>query len=252
MSQRHCNAHGFTLMELLVVMAIIGVLAAILFPVLGVARQKAMVSKVQQELKGLELAIQDYQMDHGSFPAPTDPSWTNKTYPYYIKQLVDANEITLGEAKKFVDPFSNPDWELYKRYYHYYVAKKDQWTYVDGNGDTVGYPSNDSFIIFSVGPDEDGFTFLKDNGDVDTDTKPEPIRVVFSPEYLDQNNDSINDFEYSGATYRYVKVPVPDPPALEPFNGKHLPNNPKNAFVLANVGSMDVERADGIILEIAP
>ena len=60
---------GFTLVELLVVMAIIGSLASLLLPALGAAKERAKVAKVHAELYGLGLALEMYADDHeGQLP----------------------------------------------------------------------------------------------------------------------------------------------------------------------------------------
>jgi len=60
---------AFTLVELLVVMAIIAILAALLLPVLARAKEKAKATKVHAELYGLGLALHMYSDDHdGQLP----------------------------------------------------------------------------------------------------------------------------------------------------------------------------------------
>ena len=62
---------GFTLVELLVVMAVIASLAGLLLPALARAKEKAKVIKVHAELYGVGLALEMYSADHGGqLPPP--------------------------------------------------------------------------------------------------------------------------------------------------------------------------------------
>ena len=56
---------AFTLIELLVVLTIIGLLAALLFPVFARARERARQTVCESNLHQIGLAIQMYQADHG-------------------------------------------------------------------------------------------------------------------------------------------------------------------------------------------
>jgi prepilin-type N-terminal cleavage/methylation domain-containing protein/prepilin-type processing-associated H-X9-DG protein len=56
--------HGFTLIEILVVVAIIALLAAILFPVFSRARENARRASCQSNMKQLGLAITQYVQDY--------------------------------------------------------------------------------------------------------------------------------------------------------------------------------------------
>ena len=68
---RHVCAFAFTLIEMLVVIAIIGILAALLFPVIARVKSRAKISQAKTEMATLMLAISQYQMEYsGNFPVP--------------------------------------------------------------------------------------------------------------------------------------------------------------------------------------
>ncbi|MEO8498536.1 MAG: prepilin-type N-terminal cleavage/methylation domain-containing protein, partial [Planctomycetota bacterium] len=64
---------GFTLVEMLVVIAIIGILAAILVPTLGAAIRRAKIGAVAMEVNQLSQAIEAYKLEFNDYP----PDFTN-------------------------------------------------------------------------------------------------------------------------------------------------------------------------------
>ncbi|MDR3706701.1 MAG: DUF1559 domain-containing protein [Capsulimonadaceae bacterium] len=82
------NHKAFTLIELLIVIAIIAILAAILFPVFATAREKARQSACLSNLKQIGLAYTQYEQDYDETVPCGDnkdgygSGWAGQIYPY--------------------------------------------------------------------------------------------------------------------------------------------------------------------------
>jgi type II secretion system protein G len=70
---------GFTLIEMLIVIVIIGILAAALIPRLMSARSRANDTARKADLQQLGTALISYQVDNSSFPATPGSVDTLKT-----------------------------------------------------------------------------------------------------------------------------------------------------------------------------
>ena len=65
---RKDKKNGFTLIEILTVIAIIGILAAILVPVAGKARETALRRRAAAEMNSIKVAVLQFQADHRYMP----------------------------------------------------------------------------------------------------------------------------------------------------------------------------------------
>jgi prepilin-type N-terminal cleavage/methylation domain-containing protein len=75
------RAAAFTLIELIVVIAIIGILAGLVLPIVGAVNRKKQISLAQTQLKDIESAIEGYKTKLGFYP-PDNPNnvITNQLY----------------------------------------------------------------------------------------------------------------------------------------------------------------------------
>jgi general secretion pathway protein G len=64
----NAGSAGFTLIEMVIVLAIIGILAAIVAPSVMAALTRAREASLQQDLKVMRKLIDDYYGDKGKFP----------------------------------------------------------------------------------------------------------------------------------------------------------------------------------------
>lgn len=71
MKQRSAKSPAFTLVELLVVMAIIAILAGLVLSTAGYVQKKAARSRAEAEIKAMEAAMESYKADNGIYPSGT-------------------------------------------------------------------------------------------------------------------------------------------------------------------------------------
>jgi general secretion pathway protein G len=63
------RAAGFTLIEIMVVVVILGILAAVVIPKLMDAPDKARISKAKTDISALESALNMYKLDNYNYPS---------------------------------------------------------------------------------------------------------------------------------------------------------------------------------------
>jgi prepilin-type N-terminal cleavage/methylation domain-containing protein/prepilin-type processing-associated H-X9-DG protein len=120
---------AFTLIELLTVIAVIGILAAILIPVVGRVRQSARTAHCTKNLHGLGTAFQLYAADNkGLYPAVTyhptqsvnanlsKENWQVELGPYHGRTVKDLRDLgTTSDSYVFCPEFvtlyrDDPGW----------------------------------------------------------------------------------------------------------------------------------------------
>ncbi len=86
------RAAGFSLIELVAVMAIIVVLAGLTITMLIQAKDKQNISKTKVQLALLENALADYHLDNGSYPSNTDAEGRKGSEVLYTKLYYEGYE----------------------------------------------------------------------------------------------------------------------------------------------------------------
>ena len=98
MKTRYNKQHGFTLIEVMVVVVILGILAAILVPKVMDRPDQARKVKAKQDIRALEAALNLYKLDNFVYPTtdqglealrekPTSPEPPNWKADGYIDRL---------------------------------------------------------------------------------------------------------------------------------------------------------------------
>ncbi|MBV9470079.1 MAG: FecR domain-containing protein [Abitibacteriaceae bacterium] len=90
-SHRHWSGHGFTLVQMLVVLSIIAIMAATLLGLVGKARATAQKAQCDARLKAIVLAWDAYRQEHGHSPLS-------------LKQLRDAGYLPADLMRCPADP----------------------------------------------------------------------------------------------------------------------------------------------------
>jgi len=173
-ARHHKLLKGFSLIELLVVMAIVAALLAILYPSLSRARLQAKILVVNQELNQVGLALEAYEFSNNSWP-PARWDCMAQGHMYSLPpELVDGGYIPGSKASLI--HFSDIEDKFYRRHSYKYIAvgkaftqlglkSPDRYLYIpcsfpaDGNSQLVKYMDRKTcpvkWVLFSLGPGYD-------------------------------------------------------------------------------------------------
>ena len=107
-----CAPRGYTLVELLVVVAIIGVLVALLLPAIQAARETSRRMRCQNQLKQLTLAAHAHHDAQGKFPAGVAqqfyvPAPTYRGISFLVELLPYLEQNALADRWRRDDPLQN-------------------------------------------------------------------------------------------------------------------------------------------------
>jgi prepilin-type N-terminal cleavage/methylation domain-containing protein len=164
---------AFTLIELLIVVAIIAILAAIAVPNFLEAQTRSKVSRAQADMRSLATAIESYRVDNNSYPAAItgDVYWymtydSNRTVKHSPATITNANYGACNESNRWcvegvqwtatfllakdgsIASITTPI---------AYITSYPRDPFADTDGLSFGYTNMDNkmWILWSFGPDQD-------------------------------------------------------------------------------------------------
>ncbi len=148
---------AFTLIELLIVVAIIGILAAIAVPNFLNAQTRAKIARVESEQNSIESAYSMYRMDHSAWPPHMDGSRAQHRYVTTpVSYLSTSVEDLFAQSSTAMKDSS---WNIFYGQYHCEPASfwhTGAWsTAVQVARNYFQSNQNAAFFICSYGPDQD-------------------------------------------------------------------------------------------------
>ena len=118
----HARAQGFTLIEIMVVVVILGILAAVVVPRLMDRPDEARVTKARQDIRAMQSALELYRLDNFNYPSTQqglealtakpsgDPPARNWKSGGYIQKLP---KDPWGNDYQYLQPGAKGEYDLF-------------------------------------------------------------------------------------------------------------------------------------------
>jgi type II secretion system protein G len=148
---------AFTLIELLIVVAIIAILAAIAVPNFLEAQTRSKVSRAKADMRTIATAMESYQVDNNGYTAGSGGLNPGENFPQnakkgYVRLVKPIPYITSIPSDAF-GWYTSAGGDRHPAYYELGTGKVGVGNSGDSfNGSPLGVPA-DAFLIQSTGPD---------------------------------------------------------------------------------------------------
>lgn len=103
--KNNMRRNGFTLVELLAVMAVIGILAGLVLGISGYASYKSDEAKTKADIEHIKQLLQQYRVDHGVLPQETANWWEDKAGTNWEEAIEELDETFYIETDELKDPW---------------------------------------------------------------------------------------------------------------------------------------------------
>lgn len=92
--KKHLKSVGFTIIELIIVIVIIGILSSIMYFIMSGWRVEAARTEVKNDLKNIEVELEGYRNFHNDYPTNLDQIDYEKTETVDVSYSYDATQGT--------------------------------------------------------------------------------------------------------------------------------------------------------------
>jgi len=121
------KSHGFTLIEVLIVVAIVSILAVIAIPNFLQAQVRTKVSRSLADLRNINLALEIYRVDENDYPPNSHPDLGDGQARYGLLRYNMTTPVDYLQSTELLDPFMPYDQLAIQPDPPYYTYQNIHW-----------------------------------------------------------------------------------------------------------------------------